>query len=248
MQKMKAIIIDDEKPARIALRKLLEWNAPFVEISKECGDVDEAILAIKSDNPDLIFLDIEMPVKNGFDLLQEIDQIDFEIIFVTAHDQFAIEAFKRQALAYLLKPVDEDELKRVIERAQKQRGNQVDQNSLVALFESLQMTPKFNKIAIPTLNGLEFINIDQISRCSSDGNYTHIHIQGEGAMLVSKNLKQIEEQLKAQKQFVRVHNSHIVNLFFVKKYNKGKGGYLIMEDGSSIPISRARKDDVLSNF
>lgn len=249
MKKLKTIIIDDEEAARITLAKLLEWNAPEVEILDQCANVDDGIKAIQTHRPDLIFLDIEMPVKNGFDLLQEYGDIDFEVVFVTAYDQFAVEAFKRHALAYLLKPVDEDELKIVVDRAKRQLSTPLNENTLTKLFESLQLNqPGFNKIAIPTLEGLELIKIDHITRCSSDGNYTNIFLSNDDSLLVSKTLKQIEEQLQAYRQFVRVHHSHLVNLLFVKRYQKGKGGSLVMEDGAIVPVSRARKDMLLSHL
>lgn len=249
MKNLKAIIIDDEEAARITLSKLLEWNASDVDIVDLCSNVDDAIRSIRLHQPDLIFLDIEMPVKNGFDLLQQIGEINFEVIFVTAYDQFAVEAFKRHALAYLLKPVDEDELKIVIERARKHVSAPLNEATLVKLFESLQLQqPAFNKIAIPTLEGLELIKVDQITHCSSDGNYTYIFRSNNEPLLVSKTLKQIEEQLASFSQFVRVHHSHLVNLFFVKRYQKGKGGSLIMEDNAIVPVSRSRKDQLLSQF
>jgi two-component system LytT family response regulator len=249
MKSLKAIIIDDEEAARITLSKLLEWNAPDVNIVALCSNVDDAIHCIHKHQPDLIFLDIEMPVKNGFDLLQEIGTINFEVVFVTAYDQFAVEAFKRHALAYLLKPVDEDELKIVIDRAKKHITSPLNEETLSKLFESLQIQqPTFNKIAIPTIEGLELIKVDQIVRCSSDGNYTYIHLSVADPILVSKTLKQIEEQLQQYNQFVRVHHSHLVNLFFVKRYQKGKGGSLVMEDNSIVPVSRSRKDQLLSQF
>ena len=249
MKSLKAIIIDDEEAARITLSKLLEWNAPDVNIVELCSNVDDAIRCIHKHQPDLIFLDIEMPVKNGFDLLQEMGKIDFEVVFVTAYDQFAVEAFKSHALAYLLKPVDEDELKIVIDRAKRHISSPLNEETLTKLFETLQIQqPAFNKIAIPTIEGLELIKVDQIVRCSSDGNYTHIHLSNAGPLLVSKTLKQVEEQLNSFSQFIRVHHSHLVNLFFVKRYQKGKGGNLVMEDNTIVPVSRSRKDELLSQF
>lgn len=249
MKKLKVIIIDDEEAARITLVKLLEWNDPDVEVIALCANADEGKIAIKNLHPDIVFLDIEMPVKNGFDLLKELPNIDFEVIFVTAYDQFAIEAFKQHAIAYLLKPVDEDELKVSLERARKQMSTTLNEETLTKLFESLQkQQPAFNKIAIPTLDGLELIKVENIIRCSSDGNYTYIYHGKREPLLVSKTLKQIEEQLRGFSQFIRVHHSHVVNLFFVKRYRKGKGGSLVLEDDTIIPVSRSRKDTLLSQF
>jgi two-component system LytT family response regulator len=249
LKELKAIIVDDEEPARVTLAKLLEWTAPNIRIVDACSGVDEALKAIRRHQPQLVFLDIEMPVKNGFDLLEEVGKVDFEVIFVTAYDQFAVEAFKRHALAYLLKPVDEEALKVVVERAHKQVATPINEEYLVNLFTSLRViNPKFNKIPIPTMDGLELVEVDEIVRCASDGNYTHLHFSTRPPMLISKTLKQVAEQLEPYSQFVRVHNSHLVNLCFVKRYQKGKDGYLILEDETAVPISRSRRDAVLSNF
>ena len=249
MKKLKAIIVDDEEAARVSLQKLLEWNAPEVEVLDLCPGVDAAIRSIRKKDPDLVFLDIEMPVKNGFDLLQEIGQITFEVIFVTAYDQFAIEAFKRHALAYILKPVDEDELKAVVDRAKRHTHDPLNEETLLQLFETLQVQqPGFKKIAIPTMDGLELIKVDEILRCTSEGNYTYIHQADSDPLLVSRTLKDIEEMLSQYKKFVRVHHSHLVNLFYVKRYQKGKGGNLVMDDDTIIPVSRSRKDALLSKF
>ena len=246
---LKALIIDDEEAARVSLMKLLEWNAPEVEIAACCRNVDEGLKAIEVHQPDLIFLDIEMPLKNGFDLLNEVKEINFEIIFITAYDEFAIEAFKQHALAYLLKPIDEEELRIALKRAKQQRPNQMNETTLVKLFDSLKIQqPQLNKIAIPTLDGLELIRLDTIIRCNSEGNYTQIHRTNNEKILVSKTLKQIENQLSSYSQFIRVHNSHLVNLLFVKRYKKGKGGSLIMEDDAIVPVSRTRKEYLLDHF
>ena len=249
VKNIRAILVDDEEAARVTLSKLLEWNASDVEVVATCDSVDNALNAIASYNPDLVFLDIEMPVKNGFDLLQSVDRLDFEVIFVTAYDQFAIQAFKHHAIAYLLKPIDEDELKDAIDRARKHIIDPLDTESLLNMFSMInEVKPSFNKIAIPTLEGLELIKVDKILQCSAEGNYTQIHRFDESPLLVSKNLKYIEDQLSNYKQFVRVHHSHIVNLEHVKRYIKGKGGSLILENGNSVPVSRARKDDLMEFF
>ncbi|MDF1699081.1 MAG: LytTR family DNA-binding domain-containing protein [Saprospiraceae bacterium] len=246
---LKALIIDDEEAARVSLMKLLEWNAPEIVVAACCKSVDEGLEAIGLHHPNVIFLDIEMPVKNGFDLLKEVQEVNFEIIFITAYDEFAIEAFKQHALAYLLKPIDEEELRIAIKRVKQQLPNSFNESSIVKLFDSLKIQqPQLNKIAIPTMEGLELIKVESIIRCSSEGNYTRIYLLNDETILVSKTLKQIENQLSAYSQFVRVHNSHMVNLLFVKRYQKGKGGSLIMDDLSMVPVSRARKEFLLDQF
>jgi len=249
MNTIKVIIVDDEEPARVSLHKLLEWNAPDLEVIASCDSVDSALRAIQENKPDLVFLDIEMPVRNGFDLLQAVDRLDFEVVFVTAYDQFAIQAFKHHAIAYLLKPIDEDELNEAIERVRQQVSTRINSDSLMKMFTMLhQVKPGFNKIAIPTMEGLELIRMDRILHCSAEGNYTQLHIKDQPPLLVSKSLRFFEDQLADYPQFIRVHHSHIVNLEFVERYVKGKGGYLVLENNTSIPVSRTRKDDLLSRF
>ena len=177
MKLYNAIIIDDEEGARVTLKKLLEWIAPEINIIAQCASADEGIRAIEESHPDIVFLDIAMPVKNGFDLLQELQAVNFEVIFITAYDQFAVEAFKKHAIAYLLKPIDEQELLIAINRAKKQLADPMDESTIIQLFQSLQSKiPGFSKVAIPTIDGLELISIDQISHCSSNGNYTNIYM------------------------------------------------------------------------
>lgn len=249
MDSIRAIIVDDEEAARVSLQKLLEWNAKDIEVVDLCSNVDSALKSIKQHRPNLVFLDIEMPVKNGFALLQEIDRLDFELIFVTAYDQFAIQAFKHHAIAYLLKPVDEDELNMALDQARKHILTPINAESLLNMFDMLSdLKPGFNKIAIPTLEGLELVRIDHIIQCSAEGNYTQVHRLSEGPLLVSKSLKFFEDQLVKHKQFLRVHHSHIVNLEYVKKYIKGKGGSIVLENNNTVPVSRARKDDLFKHF
>lgn len=241
--KFKSIIVDDEKHCRVTLLKSIEWYCPEIEIIGEFSDVDSAILFLQKHKIDLLFLDIEMPEKNGFDLLYALEKIDFAIIFVTAYDEFAFDAFKVNASSYLLKPVDKDELREAIDKLNHSKNEGLQQEFIIELYEMMKKKDtNFNKVAIPTQESIEFVNLSSIIRCEANGNYTHIYIKNCSPLFVAKTLKQIEEILSDSKMFFRPHNSHIVSLQFLKSYKKGSGGSLEMEDGAIIPVSRSRKE------
>ena len=245
---IRAIIIDDELSSIETLEWEIEGNCKEVSIVAKCQSAQDGINAIKKHNPDLVFLDIEMPVMNGFELLRKLEKIDFEIIFTTAYDQFALKAIKANAMDYLLKPIDPDELIQAIEKVKHNRKPTVSQEMLESLFEKLKsQNPNFPSIALPTMEGLEFVAVQEIVHCESDSNYTNIYTLKGNHIVVSKTLKEIEESVKNH-HFYRVHNSHLVNLIHVKKYRKGKGGSLEMSNGAVIPVSRSRKDELLKQF
>lgn len=241
---MKAIIVDDEKHCRITLEKLIEWEKLAIEIVEKCNSVESAKKAILEHKPVLVFLDIEMPEKNGFDLLYELEDINFDVIFTTAYDQFAIEAFKTNAVAYLLKPIDRSELKLAVQKVLDKRNEHFSQEKLLKLYALIKSEDKFfNKVAIPTSEGVEFVKVEAIIRCEAEGNYTRIFINDDKDLFVAKTLKQIEALLK-EYHFLRPHNSHLVNMKYIKSYNKGSGGSLKLEDGSLVPVSRYRKEEI----
>ena len=245
MDKLKAIIVDDESHCRVTLQKLIDWHCPSVEIINGCGSADEAKKSIISHKPDLVFLDIAMPIKNGFDLLNELDNIDFDVIFTTAFDEFAIEAFKVHAAAYLLKPIDKNELIDAIHNLSKKRQeSNLSEAQITAIFKVLsEQNSDFQRIAIPTSEGIEFVDPKHIIRCVAEGNYTRIQVKDNKDIFISKTLKQVEKLIN-NPSFIRPHNSHLVNMLFVKKYVKGVGGQLIMDDDTAIPVSRYRKESL----
>lgn len=241
--KFKTLIVDDEKHCRITLSKSIEWYCPEIEIVGQFADVDTTLEFLKNNKIDLLFLDIEMPEKNGFDLLYALEKIDFAIIFVTAYDEFAFDAFKVNALSYLLKPVDKDELRAAIDKLHSMTTDGTQQEIIVELYKMLRKRDDtFQKVAIPTQESIEFVDLSTIIRCEANGNYTHIYLENRKPMFVAKTLKQIEEILSESKMFFRPHNSHVVSLKFLKAYKKGAGGSLEMEDGTVIPVSRSRKE------
>jgi len=242
---IRTVIIDDEPHATKSLEILLAEDCPQVQVVASFNHPAEAVLFLRSNQVDLIFLDIDMPFINGFELLNRLAPINFDIIFVTAYDQYAIKAFKFSAFDYLLKPVDEIELinsVRKLENKSKSSAQNSHFEHLLEIFKSGQVAVK--RIALPTFEGFEFVEVDKIIRCESDSNYAKIYLQNMPMMLVSRTLKEIEEVLSGL-PFIRVHNSHIIAKNHIKKYVKADGGYILMIDNSEIPISRARKEEVI---
>ncbi len=243
-----AIIIDDEQGSIEAL----EWELEvFAKELKIVGTFEEPVLALEAVSklrPDLVFLDIEMPNMNGFEWLQQVAEIDFDVIFTTAYDEFAVKAFKVSAVDYLLKPIDETELGKAIEKVKNKRTRPITQKHLEQLYQNLKSeNPTFPAIALPTIEGLEFVEVEHIIHCDSESNYTNIYLTSGEKILVSKTLKEIEAML-ADHHFFRVHHSHLVHLIHVKKYVKGKGGYLVLKNGKSIPVARSKKENLLDLF
>ncbi len=244
---IKAIIIDDEMHCRKTLGILLKEYCPDVQIIEQCDNGESGAEAIKKLKPDLVFLDIEMPRMNGFEILEKFSEISFAVIFTTGYDQYAIKAFKFSALDYLLKPIDHEELKKATQKVNKQSPHPLTQQ-LEILLQRLNHQPSaINKIALPTMEGLQMIPVDSIISCGSDRNYTTVLLKGNKKIIVSKMLKDIEEMLD-EYSFLRVHHSYIVNLNEINKYVRGEGGYLIMSDNSSVDVSRSRKEILLQKL
>ena len=243
-KELKTIIVEDEARGRNALKAMLN---PILDVKfmGEAANVDEAIKLIDLSEPDLVLLDIEMPFKNGFDLLAAIPNRKFDVIFTTAYDSYAIKAFKFSAIDYLLKPIDPEDLKSAIEKTIAKRQNNIHQPQLQInnLLENLKSINKQNfKLSLPTFEGSLFIPIDDIIRCESDANYTRFHIKNEPKpVMVSKTLKEYDELL-TDYGFCRVHHSHLINLKFIKKYIKGEGGIVVMLDGAEVEVSRRKKE------
>jgi two-component system, LytTR family, response regulator len=247
---MKAIIIDDELSGREVLKKLLEKNCPDVNILEMSNSIEAGLEAIKEVNPDLVFLDIQMPNGSGFDLLNQLDKIDFEIIFVTAHDDYAIRAFKYSAVDYLLKPIKVSELVDAVKRAKERMGSHHKKDNLLFLTGKMNPTKKNilnNKLLLPTLGGYHITDVAEIAYCKSDSNYTYFYFIDGKSILVSKTLKEFE-MILLEHHFFRIHRSFIINLDCIAKYNKGKGGEVVMKDGAILEVSREKKEEFLKLF
>ena len=237
---IRAIIVDDEPYCCDTLETMLEKYCPGIELVAACHSGEEAIEVINRHQPDLVFLDIEMPRMNGFDMLQKMGNIRFEIIFTTSFDQYALKAIRFSALDYLLKPIDKDDLQAAVQKVIQRTQKPITQQLQLLMQKLQQPTNPINKIALPTLEGLQMVQVESILYCESDSNYTTFFLKGKQKIIVSRTLKEMEELL-ADYSFARVHNSYLVNLAEVDKYVKGEGGYLVLNDGSSINVSASRK-------
>lgn len=234
---IKTIIIDDEAGARQALKQLLAENCPEIELAGEAANVSQGRDLIAVVQPELVFLDVQMPDGTGFDLLRGMEHIGFQVIFASAYDHFAITAFRFSALDYLLKPILPDDLMAAVGKI-KQNGRQ----SADKIKTLLDNHGNLKKIALPSMEEVNFVNVDEIIRCESDNNYTRFFLTGHVQLLVSKTLKEYEDLLEPI-GFFRTHKSSLINLRYIRKYIKGEGGTIIMEDGSAVELSRRRKDD-----
>ena len=245
---IKAILIDDEVHCLDTLSILLKEYCPDVQVIEQCHSGKEGLLFIKKTKPDLVFLDIEMPGMNGFEMLEQLTDITFTIIFTTSYDQYAIKAIRFSALDYLLKPIDPIELISAVKKVMEQRHLPLAGQFQMLLNHIQHKDHQFNKIAVPTAEGFELISADQVIRCEADDNYTHLFLKNKTKITACRTLKEVEEQLHDFTFFVRVHHSHIVNLNEVTKYIRGEGGYLVMSDNSSVNVSRSRKEALLKLF
>ncbi len=244
---IKAIIVDDEPNCCEILATLLERYCPQVKVADICYSGQAALSSIIEMNPDIVFLDIEMPNMNGFELLENLQSINFKLIFTTSYDQYAIKAIRFSALDYLLKPIDREELQNAVKKAMQALDRPMPQQFEV-LMQKLNKTGNGGqKIALPTMEGLLLIAIDSIISCASERNYSILYLKEKKKLVISRPLKEMEELLEDH-SFLRVHHSYLVNLKEINKYVRGEGGYLIMSDGSTVDISRSKKDLLVSKL
>lgn len=246
MEKAKAVIIDDELSGRITIKNLLQEHCPEIEVVGEAASVVEGQLAIETYQPELVFLDIQLRPGTGFDLLDKVDHSQFDVIFCTAFDQFALKAFEFSALHYLTKPLDVLRLKEAIQRFISKSDTIQDEVRLEALRENMK-AQSFKKIAIPEADGFKLLMIEDILRCEADGSYTHFHLKQGKQHTASQRLGHYEELLD-NRAFIRVHHSHLVNLNHVEKYTKGRGGTVSMSDGTEVPVSERLKKDLIERL
>lgn len=246
MEKYKAFIIDDEDHCRSTLRKQLEWVCPEVEITGEAFSVQSGLDLLSESTPDIIFLDIEMADGTGFDLINSLEETPFKLIFTTAFDEYALEAFQVNALAYLLKPIDEEELEKKVKQILEENKDFFGQK-LKDLINFLNNNNDERKIALPVLEGLHFVSIKDIIRCQAEGNYCKIFLKDKKPLVISKTIKYIAELID-DNSFIRVHQSHLINIAFISKYIRGKTGQIQLVDGSTVPVSRSQKENFLNRF
>lgn len=236
---IKTVIVDDELDGRLILTSLLNDHCETVKLLGSFESAEAGMQAIQSLKPDLVFLDIEMPGMNAFSMLEQLGMIDFEVIFVTAYDQYALKAIKHNALEYILKPVDKDELIAAVEKCYKKLQP--------AKAETYQPQADNSKMVLPVRDGFLFIDVAKIVRCEGDGNYTNVYLDDHTKHIASKTLKDFEALLPSS-SFIRIHKSHLINANFIKKYIKGEGGMVQMADDSELEVSRRNKDYFLKFF
>lgn len=244
---IKAIIVDDEPYCCETIASLLEDYCPGIEVTGIYHNGADALASILKQSPDLVFLDVEMPKMNGFEMLEQLPSINFDIIFTTSYDQYALKAIRFSAIDYLLKPVDREELQKAVQKVMQPSQRTITQQVEILMQKLHQPSKSISKIALPTMEGLQMIPVDQIISCESDSNYTILLLKNKKKLTVSATLKEIEESLEDH-SFARVHRSYLVNLNEVEKYVKGEGGYLMMSDGSVINVSRYKKELLLKKL
>jgi two-component system LytT family response regulator len=236
----KILIIDDEKPTRELIKRMIESFGFDIDVFIDGENVKSGIESVLRIQPDLVFLDIQMPDGNGFDVLKSINQINFEVIFITAFQEYAIQAIKFSALDYILKPIDAEELRQSLSNALNKLNEKSDENVFQALHHNIQPQNK-RKLVLKTQESNYVVDIDDIIRCESDKNYTFFYLKSGKKILVSRTLKDYDILLSPF-EFFRVQQSHLVNLNYVDRYDKHDGGSVIMKDGASIPLSPVKKD------
>jgi two-component system LytT family response regulator len=243
---MKAVIIDDEKDSREILANYLKQYCPDVTVCGFGESVATGLAEIKKHNPDLIFLDIEMPYGNGFDLLDKIEDVTFETIFVTAYDNYAIQALNQSAAYYLLKPIDIDELIKAVDKIRKEQAEQNYVQHAKVLVEN-KKEGAHQKVMLPTMEGFEIVDISSILYCEAADNFTKFYFENNQSLLICRTLKYFEDVLNAHR-FLRIHRSYLINPDFVLRYTKGKGGYVTMKNNQELEISPTRKKEFLELF
>ena len=240
---LRAILIDDDQSNLSALSEKLLKHCPHVQVIGRCDNGEDGINAIESEKPDVVFLDIEMPVMNGFVMLQQLKYRNFELVFVTAYDHYAIKAIKYSALDYLVKPVEIDDLKAAVTKAEANKHSRNSQLQMDLLLEHLNnKQPK--RITIPTSDGLRFINIEDIVYLEASNNYTNIYLSTDQKLLVSRTLKDFEDILPSD-TFLRIHHSTVINKYYVEKYIRGEGGQVVMRHGKVLDVSKRKKSEFL---
>lgn len=245
---LRALIVDDEENSRISLQGKLNLFCPEIQEIDMAHDLQTALDAVTANNPDVIFLDVKLGTETGFDLLeklQEENKLNSEIVFTTAHDEYAIKAIKFSAIDYLLKPIDAEELVKAIRKIEEKKEYHPSYKLNVLLDNFRQASDSPKKIVIPSSDGMHILRVSEIMRCESSSNYTQFFLNTGKVLLASKTLKEFDNML-TDYNFERIHKSHLVNMNFVKKYVQSDGGYLIMDDGSQIPVANRKKEHLIT--
>ena len=230
------------------MKNYLTKYCPDVEVVGMADSVPTGLEAVRSHKPDLVFLDVEMPYGNAFDLLEQVETIDFSIIFVTAYSHYAIQALNLSASYYLLKPIDIDELVSAVDKVKAERSDPDAMPQTRVLIENIQMLNKqMYKLVLPVIDGFEVVHVKDIIRCQANGNFTWFYLKDDERKLICRTLKYFDDVL-SEFDFMRVHKSHLINMQYVKSYKRGRGGQVLMSDGSSVDVSVSKKQDFLNRF
>jgi two-component system LytT family response regulator len=244
---IKAIIIDDEQHCIKALSSDLQKNCSGVDILQTCTSAKEGIMAIKKLNPELVFLDVEMPWMNGFEMLEVLGEINFFIIFTTAHDEFAAKAFRISAIDYLLKPIDANDLKEAVQKVEKKLDEGSNLQHITNLLRNIKQPVTEQKIALPQREGYEFVDVSSIIYCEAEGAYTKLIISNRKPMLVSRALGDVEELLPPE-LFQRIHHSNLVNVSYISQFLRTDGGYVVLSNGEKLSVSKAKKEMLMARL
>lgn len=242
---MKVLIIDNEAPIRAGLRMQLETYVPEMEDLQEATGVATGLIAIETYQPDIVFLDVEMDDGTGLDLLKKLGSYNFQLIFITAHNKYAVDAFKFSAIDFLLKPIDTDDLMTSVGKAVQQLKNRDLKEQIQVLNESMnKISMEHKKIVLKDKDSIYFVKVNDIIRCHAEGPYTEFFISGGQRIIISKNLKEYEEMLEPF-GFIRAHHSHLINIRKITRFDKTDGCNLIMENNDEVPVSQRKKEHLL---
>ena len=244
---IRSLVIDDEQNCIESLVFDLQKYCRDVEVLETCTSPKQALLSIKKHKPDLIFLDVQMPWMNGFEMLELIDEIDFAIIFTTAYDQFAAKAFRLSAVDYLLKPVDVNDLKEAVRKAGEKIQQKTGAANITNLLNNFKKPEVSQRIAFPGREGFEFIEAGKIVYAQAEGSYTHVFLNDKRKLIISKTLSDIEEMLPSE-NFQRIHHSTLVNISHVTHLFKSDGGYVVLDSGEKLAISKSKKESLMEKF
>lgn len=248
MSELKAIVVDDEKDSRDSLRHYIHQYCSDVLVAGEAENIKGALELIARHQPDVVFLDVEMPFGNAFDLLDQLDDIQFEVIFVTAFSDYAVQALNMSASYYIMKPVDIDELVSAVDKVRLNRDQRSELRHARILADNVKTENKqMEKVVLPLIDGFEVVRVNEILYCKADDNFTEFHLKGGLVKLICRPLKFYEELLEGH-DMLRIHKSHMINLQYVVRYRKGKGGSVVLEDGTELDVAVSKKKELLDRF
>ena len=244
---LRSVIIDDEPQNASVLKDDIITHCPSVQVIAVCHSAKEGIMAIKKEKPDLAFLDIEMPWMNGFEMLEMLDDINFSIIFTTAHDEFAAKAFRISAVDYLLKPIDANDLKEAVQKVEKKMDEGSSLSHITNLLRNIKQPSADQKIALPQREGYEFVEVSSILHCHAEGAYTKVFLDNKKTMVISRTLGDVEELLPPD-LFQRIHHSSLVNVSYISQFLRTDGGYVVLKNGEKLSVSKAKKEMLMARL